>query len=186
MGAQVTTQDADVLRRLRDEGIIEEVRAGAMHLEEGMIVVSCADGDQMEDEFEHLRALFHHASASARIHLLALNGGALLISPHWPNTSAGNVLVEHIRQAEELKGTKTVALFTHVPCGAAGIVKWGVAQLIDQLINAKQRLKEKNPSITVICLLHVDWSKCNGGDDPRKRTYHIKKEAWLAAHRKYL
>lgn len=187
MGSQVSPTDNALLRQLRDAGVMEEMCAGDMHLESGMIVVSCADGDQMEDEFEHLRALFHRASANARIHLLALNGGALLISPDWPDSSAaGDVFIKHIVQAEELKRIKTVALFTHIPCGAAGMVRWGVARVIDQLIAAKLRIKEQIPETKVICLLHVDWSKCNGGDDPRKRTYHIKKEKWLADRHQYL
>jgi len=190
MGSQVSKQDADLLRRLRDGNIIEEVKAGDMNLEGGLIVVSCADGDQMVDEFEHLRGLFHDVSSNVspeeKIHFFGLNGGGLLVSGHWPDPKDGEVLLKHISQAQTLKGIKTVALFTHVPCGAAGLVQWSVAMVIDQLINAKLRIKDLNPDTKVICLLHVDWGKCNGGDDRRKRTYHIKKERWLAVRREYL
>lgn len=186
MGSPVPPQDVALLHRLRDEGIMEEVRTGDMHLEVGMIAIFCGDGDQFDDEYMHMRGLFQYASARVRIHPLSLNGGALLISPNWPTASEGEVFVKHTLQAEGLKGIKTVSLFTHVPCGAAGLVHWSVAQVIDELINAKRRLKEQDPSLTVICLLHVDWSKCNGETDPRKRTYHVTKDKWLAARREYL
>jgi hypothetical protein len=84
------------------------------------------------------------------------------------------ILLHHIEVARELKFIDVIALYAHIPCGAASMKKLDAHQVINLLIEAKLRLKATLRDVMVGCFLHID----KGGGN--KRTYFVSKKRWYA------
>lgn len=164
---------AEVLRR---EGVLQDVDGHRLDLAEGVILVACADGDQMPDLFRHQASLQTEHRGVPRPHLLALNGGGLRIPRGSSlNGGAGEVLLKDIGDARLLKGISMVALYVHAPCGAARLAGFTLEQEITLLMDAKVRVKEEcGEVVRVACFVHLDWG------DGRRRTYFISRANWMA------
>lgn len=172
MVAHLTDSDRQLIETLRHEaGVLIDVKDHKLDLKNGVIMVSCSDGDQMSDIFHFQEKMQARQRDSQRIHTIGLNGGALLIPENSPlNKPNGEdrVMLKHIKQAIELKGITTIALYVHAPCGAAGLCRLNMDQVLDLLIQAKRRIKAEIPGVTVACFCHVD----NG----EKMTYFVSRE----------
>lgn len=175
----LTRADHAIKMRLRKAGVLGDLDGNRLDLRQGVIMVTCADGDQLYDIFAHKALAVMQQRSDARIHTLALNGGALLLAEDSPlsrTNNEGTVLMEHIRGAMKLKGMRTVALYAHAPCGAATKMvhpPLRLDQVVALLIRAKTRVKSLGDGIKVACFLHVD----NGTG---KRTYHVSRDAWTS------
>ena len=155
----LTEHDRMLITVLREAGVLAEVAGRNLDLKDGVIMIPCADGDQMCDLFEFKTSLFQEQQFHPRIHTLALNGGALLIPANSPVQREGNedtVILQHLRDGQALKGINLVVLYAHAPCGAAGIAKLNSKQVIELLIAAKTRVKEEIPGLKVACFCHVE------------------------------
>jgi hypothetical protein len=145
----------------------------------GVIMVACADGDQMHDVYNYQCNMCATQRATPRIHTLALNGGALLLSPMCPLTQErheGAALVNHIAGAKLLKNITSLALYSHAPCGAAGLANMSIRDQIRELLAAATHIQESVDAVSAMCYFHVDWGH------GRKRTYAVAQEqaiAWL-------
>jgi hypothetical protein len=113
-------------------------------------------------------------SVDRRIHEFKLNGGALLIAAKSPLTHLGEdrVLIEHIRSAMRMKKIQTVVLFAHAPCGMAGMFNLDLKHVLDNLIEAKLRLKSELVGAKVVCFVHI------ARPDGIRRTYFISAAKW--------
>lgn len=172
--SQLTNTDRSVAEALRKAQVLLDVFPPQLELARGVIMVACADGDQMPDLFAFETGLFKVAQVPPRIHELALNGGALLIAKDSPVRRAGgedDVLLRHIDDGRTLKEITTVMLYAHAPCGAAALARLDLRTAISLLMEAKTRLKQELADLKVACFLHIDW-----GD--RKRTYFVSRDAW--------
>ncbi len=171
----LSDEDRQAYSKLRERQILINVDAHRLDLSAGVILVACSDGDQLPDIFNNLSHSFEGQRPTARIHTIALNGGALLLPANSPLVTPhreDEVLLEHIRVARELKGIDTVALYTHAPCGAGGMAGLTLEQEIDLLLSAKSRIKEELIDVKVACFCHIDR-----GDD--KRTYFVSRNRWI-------
>lgn len=171
---QLTNTDRSVAEKLRKAQVLLDVFAPKLELTRGVIMVACADGDQMPDLFAFETGLFRAAHIPPRIHELALNGGALLIAKGSPVRRAGSedeVLLRHIADGRTLKEIDSVMLYAHAPCGAAALAHLDLRGVISLLMKAKTRIKQELADLKVACFLHIDW-----GD--RKRTYFVSRDAW--------
>lgn len=176
--AHIKSEEVLFLEKLRSAGILEDIDKKRIDSSNGVILVTCADGDQMADVFQKTENLSH------RIHTLALNGGGLLLPTSSPantlltNTSnekevrIGDVFLDQIITARALKNINLIALHVHVPCGIGQKFDIDPKQLIELLAKAKDRLKEAMPGIKVCSFVHVAWP------DGRKRTYFVSREKW--------
>jgi len=174
----------------RDREILEEWRRGSIRVLDDVqrdkyreptgkvIVVPCADGHQMFDicKFQVERTA---EGTEPMVHILSLNGGPLLLAPNSPLLEAGDtddkVLLKHIGAANSIKGTPTVILKPHAPCGAAQAVSLSVIDVVELLIGAKQRMREHFPLLQVVPKLHVDWAYREGELDTKK-SYFLSRE----------
>ena len=166
--------DREYLKKLRQDGFLSDVDSHLLDQKDGVIMVTCADGDQMPDVFKKQSEYLSTQRKTARIHTLALNGGALVVPADSPLNSElpkGEVIIDDIKGAMLLKGIKTIVLYAHAPCGAAGLCNLSVEQVIKFLVKAKEGLKSAFADIKVACFFHVDW-----GD--HKRTYFISATKW--------
>lgn len=166
--------DRAFLRKLRNENILEDVDSHLLNEKDGVIMVTCADADQMADVFKKQSEYVLDQRENVRVHTLALNGGSLVIPEFSPLNSElpkGKIILDDIAGAILLKGIKTIILYAHAPCGAAGLCNLDVKTVINYLIQSKEDLKNKFEGIKVVCFFHVDW-----GD--HKRTYFISADKW--------
>lgn len=171
--------DEGSYRELRSEGIFEDVNANRIDMKNGVILVSCSDGDQMPDIFTHHAALCGTQRDGPRIHTLGLNGGALLLHPDSPLSRDGEwrILHKHIADAERLKDIHAVALYAHAPCGAAGLCGMSLLDVVQWLLAGKVFLENALASVACHAFLHID----RGNDE--RRTYFVSRARWLARPR---
>lgn len=182
--AHLSDSDRQTIDFLRNgAGVLADVEEHKIDQTNGVIMVACADGDQMPDIFLFQKKMEEKQRKTPRIHTIALNGGALLIPENSPvATGESKILIGHIRVAMDLKKIKTIALYAHAPCGAAGLCKLSVEVILDLLIQAKMQIKREISDAKVACFFHVDYG------DGKKRTYFVsrdKYEEWKQSESKH-
>lgn len=173
--SQLNLEDKVYLEKLVENKILENVEPFLLDQKDGVIMVACADGDQMPDVFAKQSMFVLKQRPLPRIHTLALNGGALVVPAKCPlnkELPKGQVILDDIRGAMFLKGIKTIILYAHAPCGAAGLCNLNVQKVIDYLFEAKRIIKESFQDVKVACFFHVDWGNNN------KQVYFISAHNW--------
>lgn len=167
--------DRELIRRLRSEGVLIDVDAHRLDMKNGVIMVTCSDGDQIADIFGTQSRFVQECRSDPRVHTIALNGGAIAIPQNSPlnfDVRKDEVIIYDIRGAMELKGINTIALYGHAPCGAAGLCCLDVLNVMELLVEGKERLKrEIGDSVKVACFVHVDYHDS-------KRTYFMSADSW--------
>ena len=182
MQLELTGRDRKLFRHLQESGIFQAVDKHRIDQKDGVIIVPCADGDQMPDIFSHQIKLSVGAQPYPRIHPLSLNGGSLLIpysSPLNKDDGEDRILLKHIRQAKHMKGFNTVVLYAHAPCGAAKNYELNLVTMLDILAEAKDRIKKEIPRMKVPCFFHIDHG------DSIKRTYFVSRKHWRSIRTQY-
>ncbi len=146
-----------------------------------VILVPCADGHQMFDICEYQKSLTVEGHIPM-VHPLSLNGGPLLLAAGSPLLSEGDkddeVLLKHIAQAYSIKGTPTIILYSHAPCGAARVHNLSIVDVVELMLAAKDRLKALFDNLQVIPKLHVDWA--TGESQMKKNSYFVSREQFVA------
>jgi hypothetical protein len=169
-------EDGHVLQSLRKRDVLRDIEGNRLAADNGVILVTCGDGDQFADLFQHKAGMVAGTTGKPRFHTLSLNGGALLIpkgSPFNQDIPYDQVLLENIREAVRLKDIFTVAVYVHAPCGKAKSASLDFADVIGLAVDAKRRIRDevRVSGLKVAAFCHVDW-------EDGKRTYHISAEAW--------
>ena len=158
------------IRTLREAGVLQDSGTQKLDLRKGVILVHCADGDQVHDKYTHMVKAFEALGIAPRTHILSLNGGALRIPANSPlnaKVQHHHVYMENIVEARTLKGIDSIQLGVHYPCGAATLAGLSVIDCLMLLHQARMDVLGLNHGVTVVCTLHVDYG------DNRKRTYQI-------------
>lgn len=173
----IDDRSKDFLRACEQEGRLVVPEPHKLDLSQGAIVVPCADGDQMEHLTAQVKEMCIVQSAQPRLHKLTTHGGAVILSPEWPDTKPNNTrpqnLVEDIIDAQMMKDISTILLFGHAPCGKVGMCGVTVQESVYHLMQAKRRMKAcPGPARTIRCFMQVDWG---GGD---KQIYFLPVERW--------
>lgn len=161
--------DFATLAKLREHGVLNDVVPERCRHDNGLVMVSCSDGDQFSELFDHHRRLLK----LDRLHPLAWNGGGLRLDINsilGQRRNSAEVLFDDIVDARKLKTMDTIELWTHYPCGAAGLAGMNVLDIIQSIIHAKQFLRQRfgaDDPVRVIPLCHVAWA------NHKKRSYFI-------------
>lgn len=175
MKMTLSRYDLEVAEGLRKSNVLMDVKGHLLDQSKGIILISCADGDQFHDIFTQKAKLQGHCE-DPRIHTFCWNGGALRLAPNSPTNKHGRSicrdLLDEIRDARALKAIDTIALYIHTPCGKARSHGLNLIQTVDLLMLAKTNIKKENQGIHVACFCHVDY-----GD--KKRTYFISRDHWF-------
>lgn len=141
----------------------------------GIIAVGCPDGDHFHDVFGHLCRYNH------RVHPLALNGGAMLMSPQSKDFELdGAALIRNATAAWHMRKGETILLLSHWPCGRARHDAISVKDVIRQTLEADETITTKLQvsAEVVLPLFHVDWTPFERDPEKKKRrTYFIKSAA---------
>lgn len=180
---RLSEEDRTAIEILRKEGILLDIEAHRLDQRNGVILVSCADGDQMCDIFAHQVKIQIGQCKDPRIHTFGWNGGALRLAPKSPTNKVGRStakdLLEDISDARKMKNIDTVALYVHAPCGKANACDISVIETLNLLMAAKERIKKENNGVKVACFFHVDYA--NG----KKRTYFISRHKWMEKRKEF-
>ena len=177
MAGKLSQEDRALIRELRDVGVLRDVDGHRLDQRNGVILVTCADGDQFYDVFRYQCETQTEYRSDPRIHSLSWNGGALACAPCSPTNKkkhADGIFLDQIADARALKDIDVVALYAHAPCGAAAMNHVPLVTVIALQMRAKIKVKTLNEGITVACFFHVDYG--NG----TKRTYFLSREKWEA------
>ena len=68
----------------RRDGILQDIKSEALDFKDGIILMSCSDGDQFHNVYSYLAPIVAKQAGFERIHPLPLNGGALVLAPGSP------------------------------------------------------------------------------------------------------
>ncbi|MFH0890482.1 MAG: hypothetical protein V1856_00430 [Candidatus Liptonbacteria bacterium] len=174
----MTAKEVAFVRNMRELGVLEEIAGHRLQQENGVILVTCADGDQFSDIFRHQQGLMsRNVRGRNRIHVFSWNGGPLRIAANSPANTDGSTFeldaIQDIRDASAMKGIRTVVLCAHAPCGKAHAHNVSVEETIRLLIAAQRRLKQEVSELTVADFFHVRYP-----DDMRARSYFVNAEKW--------
>lgn len=169
---KLTEMELRIISQLRNGlGVLSEISSHKIPEEaaQGTILVSCADGDRVDDIFVHHKKCHKHG----RHHLLAAAGGP--IAGRW---GVGDFLAEEIDIARRVKTIEAIVLVAHAPCAMARAQGMSIPDVLNTLFARKQWVKQRFPVYAdrkggVACHLHVD-------DGSKMRTYHACKDAWIA------
>lgn len=174
---RLTREDRETIREFRTRGILQDVEAHRLDQKEGVILVTCGDGDRFFDIFNYQVRMQAGHRVHPRIHLLSWNGGPLTLAENSPVNhipGASDVFLKHVEDAHRLKTIHSVALKAHAPCGAAYGASLSFRRVVELLFSAKYRVKKCTPpGTTVACFLHVDYG------DMLRRTYYIDHKGWF-------
>ncbi len=179
-------QDYAQIRNFRKIGVLRDVEEQELDLENGLVMVTCADGDRFFDAFNYKAKLLKTSEIvnKPRIHVLTRNGGALRlinnICPEYgdnltlainePGSTMANDLLFEIKESLSLKRMKQVALYIHMPCGKATSHNIFPAQALHGLALANRRIIFHIPKIKVTTYCHVDYCQFESG---KEKTYFV-------------
>lgn len=77
---RLSDQDRKLIEKFIKNGVLEPLNGYQLDYSNGVIMVACSDGDQLYDLINRHTTLCRSNPNHTRIHLIALNGGALLLS----------------------------------------------------------------------------------------------------------
>lgn len=175
-------RDNEIFQTLRAAGVLQPLNDHL--LEKKALIVTCADGHQMPDLFNHhvRSTCTKHNLDDCLLHTIALNGGALLIPCDSPlidkHDREDRVILRHLKKAIELKSTpkepvEQIVLYAHGPCGAAGLAELDLTGVLMLLMKAKLRLRKAFSEMeNISCFFHYD-------NAITKRTYFVSKDGWI-------
>lgn len=174
MAGRLSEKDLGLILELREAEVLQDVKSHLIDQRNGIILVTCADGDRFPDIFQHQVRIQADCRNDPRIHTLAWNGGALACAPHSPiNKREGDeqVFLDQVRGARELKSIDQVVLDAHAPCGMAGHHHLSIEEVLALQLSAKAEIKRLNSGIRAVCFFPVDY-----GD--KQRTYFLSCQHW--------
>jgi len=147
--AKMSQKDLELIRYLREEGVLQEVREQRLNFENGVISLPCSDGDQSHDWRTHLGGLVARQRGEVRDHVVALNGGgALLLSPASPLRTLAPVLPKML-----LEGSDWPKCVLYIAALFLGLIGFMLRQDLVVLANIWGAIKLKNIK-TVVMQLH--------------------------------
>lgn len=171
----ISVGDAKIVTDLRKANVLQDVAGHLLDQSQGVILVTCSDGDHFYDIFSHQLEMQKGQCQDKRIHTLAWNGGAIRLTPNSPANRYSDehrIFLEEIRDARDLKGIHTVALNNHAQCGKAETCDIDFLRLMRLHMQAKAAIKAMNEGISVACFLHITHP------DRRRRTYFVSRPDW--------
>jgi hypothetical protein len=175
MTGQLSRQSKEVISILRKEEVLQDVEGHRLDQSEGVILVTCADGDRYFDVFQNQVLMQASHRTDPRIHALSWHGGALACAPCSPinrRKHADLVFLDQVADARKLKNINLVALYAHAPCGAAGLCGLSLEETVALQVRAKKKIKTLNQGVQVGCFFHVDYG------ESKQRTYFLSRERW--------
>src|SRR3989344_2284016 len=155
MQLRLSEEDRKSVLELRKFNILTDVKGHLLDQRKGMMLISCADGDQFDDIYSHKAMLQEKHYGTKRIHSFSWNGGCTRLVPNSPANKPGRGthrdFLDEIRDARAMKAIDTIALDNHAPCGKACACGLSFVQTLDLQMSAKTKIKVENQGVHVAC-----------------------------------
>ncbi len=174
---EISSVDTAIVGSLLEHNVLVSVDSYRLDQSQGVIVLTCGDGDQSHDIFSYHvqlqegRCNYPHP----RIHLCAWNGGALRINPTSATNrtapGAADIFLAEVLDASDLKAIPVVVTYCHIPCGKAYAAHMNAKEVLEENIQAKKIIKARKGGIKAACFVQV----CREG---KKRSYYLVRERW--------
>lgn len=151
----------DYIEDLRSKGIISHIQNNPVNRDNGIILIACGDCDRFDELYEFEKSLFRKSGLNPRIHLLALNGGGLLVHPKSPlndDFSSSQTLLFHSKNSSPLKEIHEVVMYSHDPCGAAAGSQLSIRDSFKWLAGGAAYLGNTLKNLNITCNFHLE---CN-------------------------
>lgn len=171
------------IKGLRDNSLLSHISENPSvgDRANGIILLACGDCDKFPELLEYERSLFLKHGQEPRIHLLALNGGGLLLSPRCPlnaDCQTAQSLLSQIKDSAVLKKITEVVIYGHHPCGAAGLANLSLEQSMEWLALGADRVGSMLKNLRVTCNFHHE---CNA--DTRFKSDYFRHSEWLRSRK---
>ena len=160
--------------------MLSHMRNNPLARKNGIILIACGDCDKSDELIEYERSLFLKSEKQPRIHLLMLNGGALLLHPDSPlntNLSSSQTLLFHLKNSSQLKGIDDVVLYGHHECGAAALSRLQPRETFLWLAKGAGYVSNMIKTLKITCNFHYE---CN--TDKKFKSEYFDYNAWLKLH----
>jgi len=160
-------------QQLIQAGILEELSPEKIrHLApQGAILITCGDRDRITG----------HLSGCQRIvdiHLIALNGGAILLG-EGVDEKRKHTIIEECHDAMYLKEIHFIFSLSHFPCGKGDLLGMSLQQNILANLQGKDVLKASFLSIgikvRVLPIVSIDWRESGLANEDGVRLYGTKR-----------
>lgn len=177
----ISVGDLDVIQQLRKpevgSPVLQSLKGHRLDQRNGMVLISCGDGDQAYDMFTRKVSLQSDHREHPRIQLYCDNGAPSRLPHNSPASPAVSTyaleLLNGMKFVMEQKGMETVALCSHVPCVHAQFHGLSVLDLLTLMVAAKDRIREHCAPFakSIACFLHIDYKGEKG-----KKTYFVNRD----------
>lgn len=163
-----TPEDYEFIRQSRypenQKGFLEDLDAGHFLRREPTIIVCCSDFFRSHDMTQWMARLRGFLPAeNPLMHRLQWHGGMIRLIYGSPTNdelpSSDQVFLREIRRAVELTRITDIVGIGHWPCMEVLNHDMGVADVVDDLLAARERLKREigHRALQVRPVLHVDY-----------------------------
>jgi hypothetical protein len=190
----ISATDREYVLALKDKGVLghscaknHEYRVFQNEFPKG-VYWGCPDCDHLLSKLKH-----HGRNRNQILHPLGPEGGGISVSPDSPLWANERFPLDHyvrrIITVANIKNTKSVSLYSHLPCGAATLANISVPQMIELTLLGRGILDAKlraNGPFEIVPYLHVYWGEHKENGPESNNTYMICREAWMDAREDYM
>lgn len=167
MNDVIFTQYPDIVA-MRETGVLIDERPSGLPEDAVMVSFTCSDGHRIQEIFK--RQIEMH---KCNVHLIALNGGAMLLSDACPANNEFPLhrgLADMVIASCAIKNTQLIALGSHWPCAVAAKYGLSVDDVLTLTVHGHNLIEARRPDLKAFCFFHV--AHPNG----RPRTYTIEEK----------
>lgn len=168
---ELSPEERVVEKSLDAEGLLHDMDKEHFHHKKDVIVGYCIDGRHVvRGVLEPFMSMYDETN-SLCFSLIPRYGGTLVLDENSPLIRQGHTtdidFIDDIRKSVEI-GYKALCLINHFPCAMARKYNIHPLRVLDSLMHAKKRIKEKEgiSDITVACFLQIT-------DGERRRTARV-------------
>lgn len=139
-------------RQLIEAGILDELSPDRIrHLApKGAILITCGDRDRVTGHLSGCQKI-------VPIHLIALNGGAILLG-EGINPERKQIILEECRDGMKLKDIHFILSLSHFPCGKGDELGMSLQKNILANLEGKDALKTFfGRGVGVLTVISIDW-----------------------------
>jgi hypothetical protein len=146
-------RDLHVVEHLKAKGVLKHTKDPSIEQysrKSGVILFTCGDCLRFGEIYEYQVSLvIKDGGTRDMVHVHTGNGGGLLLAERCPVSSPemAEMFLRQIASSVALKGIPLVIFYGHFPCGAAGLDDISARAEIQALVEAKQAIHTRVPSM---------------------------------------
>ncbi len=145
--------DLQLAAQMIHAGLLTEIRAEKIRelAPAGATLITCGDRDRVTGHVMGCQDI-------VPVHLIALNGGTLLLSDKVGDELSKQVIMNNCVETRALKDIHFVFCLSHFPCGKGDFLGMGLRENILANLRAKDFLKRTfGSAVGVLSMVGIDW-----------------------------